>query len=115
MDINDKSLQHLTSIIEESTTGFDTDVLDGWFFKIIEYTKDEAPHHLIDSISYEQDNLLPMKFKINCSKRAVPNLNQAINYFMPDMQYVTQLYFQVVQQIIEKGYNEYNPEQPKEQ
>ena len=34
---------------------------------------------------------------------------------MPDMQYVTQLYFQVVQQIIEKGYKEYNPEQPKEQ
>ena len=40
MDINDKSLQYLTSIIEESKTGFDIEVLDKWYYKIIEYTKD---------------------------------------------------------------------------
>ena len=110
MDISDRSLQELTAIIEESKTGFDIDILDKWYFKITEYAKEEAPHHLIKSIGYEQDNILSMKFKINCSKRAVPYLNRAIERFMPEMQYVTQLYFQVVQQIIQKEYEEYNPE-----
>ena len=115
MDISDRSLQELTTIIEESKTGFDIDILDKWYFKITEYAKEEAPHHLIESIGYEQDDVLPMKFKVNCSKRAVPHMNRAIEHFMPEMQYVTQLYFQVVQQIIQKEYEEYNPEQPKEQ
>ena len=56
-----------------------------------------------------------MKFKVNCSKRAVPHLNKAIDHYLPKMQYVTQLYFQVVQQIIEKEYEDYNPEQPNGQ
>lgn len=115
MDISDKSLQELITVIEESKTGFDIDILDKWYFRIIEYAKEEAPHHLIESISYEQDDVLPMKFKINCSKRAVPHLNKAIEHYMPEMQYVTQLYFQVVQQIVQKEYEEYTPEQPKAQ
>ena len=115
MDINDKSLQYLTSIIEGSKTGFDIEVLDKWYYKIIEYTKEEAPTHLVESIGYEQDDVLPMKFKLNCSKRAVPHLNKAIEHYLPEMQYVTQLYFQVVQQIIEKEYEDYNPEQPNGQ
>ena len=57
MDINDKSLQYLTSIIEESKTGFDIEVLDKWYYKIIEYTKEEAPPHLVESIGYEQDDV----------------------------------------------------------
>ena len=115
MDISDKSLQELITVIEESKTGFDIDILDKWYFRIIEYAKEEAPHHLIESISYEQDDVLPMKLKINCSKRAVPHLNKAIEHYMPEMQYVTQLYYQVVQQIVQKEYEEYTPEQPKAQ
>ena len=115
MDISDKSLQELITVIEESKTWFDIDILDKWYFRIIEYAKEEAPHHLIESISYEQDDVLPMKFKLNCSKRAVPHLNKAIDHYLPKMQYVTQLYFQVVQQIIEKEYEDYNPEQPNRQ
>ena len=115
MDISDKSLQELITVIEESKTGFDIDILDKWYFRIIESAKEEATNHLIQSISYEQDDVLPMKFKINCSKRAVPHLNKAIEHYMPEMQYVTQLYFQVVQQIVQKEYEEYTPEPPKAQ
>lgn len=106
----EQTLEQLSQIIEDSKTGFDIDVIDGWYFRIIEFTKEEAPLDLIESISYEQDQLLPMKFKVNCSKRAVPQLIKAIDHFMPEMQYVTQLYFQVVQKIIEKEYKEYNPD-----
>lgn len=115
MDINDKSLQYLTSIIEGSKNGFDIDVLDKWYFKIIEYTKEDAPHHLVESIGYEQDDVLPMKFKINCSKRAVPHLNKAIEHYLPEMQYVTQLYFQVVQQIIQEEYDNFPSNLPNGQ
>ena len=44
MDISDKSLQELITVIEESKTGFDIDILDKWYFRIIEYAKEEAPH-----------------------------------------------------------------------
>ena len=115
MDINDKSLQYLTSIIEESKTGFDIEVLDKWYYKITEYTKEEAPAHLVESIGYEQDDVLPMKFKLNCSKRAVPHLNKAIDHYLPKMQYVTQLYFQVVQQIIQEEYDNFPSNLPNEQ
>ena len=60
MDISDKSLQELITVIEESKTGFDIDILDKWYFRIIEYAKEEAPHHLIESISYEQDDVLSL-------------------------------------------------------
>ena len=113
--MDDNTLGQLSAIIEDSKTGFDPEVLDHWYYKIIELTKEEVPLELVEKIGYVQDPTLPMKFRIDCSKRAVPQLIDAIEHFMPEMQYVTQLYFQKVEEIVEREYKDFKPENADKQ
>ena len=113
--LDDRTLEQLSAVIEDSKTGFDPDVLDHWYYKIIEYTKEEVSLELVKKIGYVQDPTLPMKFRIDCSKRAVPQLLNAIEHFMPDMQYGTQLYFQKVEEIVEKEYKNFKPDKADKQ
>ena len=113
--LDDRTLEQLSAVIEDAKTGFDPDVLDHWYYKIIERTKEEVPLELVKKIGYVQDPTLLMKFRIDCSKRAVPQLLNAIEHFMPEMQYVTQLYFQKVEEIVEKEYKDFKPDRVDKQ
>ena len=113
--LDDRTLEQLSAVIEDAKTGFDPDVLDHWYYKIIERTKEEVPLELVKKIGYVQDPTLLMKFRIDCSKRAVPQLLNAIEHFMPEMQYVTQLYFQKVEEIVEKEYKDFKPDKANKQ
>ena len=59
-----------------------------------------APSWLQDKIKVNQDNLLPMKFNLNVSKRAVRYLMISIDNNLQHMPYTTQLYFLKVQEIM---------------
>ena len=113
--LDDRTLEQLSAVIEDAKTGFDPDVLDHWYYKIIERTKEEVPLELVKKIGYVQDPTLLMKFRIDCSKRAVPQLLNAIEHFMPEMQYVTQLYFQKVEEIVEKEYKNFKADKADKQ
>ena len=68
--------------------------------KIINETKEMAPPWLQDKIKVNQDNLLPMKFNLDVSKRAVRYLMISIDNNLQNMPYTTQLYFLKVQEIM---------------
>ncbi len=67
--------------------------LDFWYKKIITETKEMAPPWLVDKINVKQDPILPMKFNIDISKRAVRYLLVAIENNLDYMPYSTRLYF----------------------
>ena len=74
--------------------------LSFWYKKIIKETREMAPPWLEDKINLKQDPILPMKFNIDISKRAVKYLIIAIDNNLDDMPYSTQLYFLKVQEIM---------------
>ncbi len=74
--------------------------LDFWYKKIIAETKEMAPPWLVDKINVKQDPILPMKFNIDISKRAVRYLMVAIENNLDNMPYSTRLYFLKVQEIM---------------
>ena len=72
-----------------------------WYSKIIKETKEMAPPWLQDKIKVKQDPILPMKFNLDISKRAVQYLMMAIENNLDHMPYSTKLYFLKVQEIME--------------
>ena len=55
---------------------------------------------IVDKIIVKQDSILPMKFNINISKRAVRYFMQVIDLILEIMPYTTRLYFLKVQEIM---------------
>ena len=74
--------------------------IDYWYKKIIDETIEIVPPWLVDKISVKQDPILPLKFNIDISKRAVRYFMQVIDYNLQKMPYTTQLYFMKVQEIV---------------
>jgi len=74
--------------------------LSFWYKKIINETREMAPPWLVDKINLKQDPILPMKFNIDISKRAVKYLMIAIDNNIDNMPYSTRLYFLKVQEIM---------------
>lgn len=72
-----------------------------WYTKIIKETIDIAPPWLQDKIKVKQDRLLPMKFNLDISKRAVQYFMIAVQQNLDHMPYSTKLYFLKVQEIME--------------
>lgn len=64
-----------------------------WYSKIIEEAKDMAPPWLVDKIKVKQDPVLPMKFNLDISKRAVRYFMIAVDNNLDSMQNSTRLYF----------------------
>ena len=98
-------------IINSMMKKFDTDVsnlqkglhpenLSYWYEKIIHETKEQAPPWLQDKIKVEQDQILPMKFNLDISKRAVRYFMIAVDDNLEKMPYSTKLYFLKVQEIM---------------
>ena len=69
-----------------------------WYSKIIEEAKDMAPPWLVDKIKVRQDPVLPMKFNLDISKRAVRCFMIAVDNNLDGMPNSTRLYFLKVQE-----------------
>lgn len=71
-----------------------------WYSVIIEESKEMAPSWLVDKIKVKQDPLLPMKFNLDISKRAVRYFMMAIDNNLEKMPSSTKLYFLKVQETL---------------
>jgi len=71
-----------------------------WYDKIIEEARDMAPPWLQDKINVRQNPMLPMKFELDISKRAVKYFVIAMNNNLDAMPETTQLYFLRLQEMI---------------
>ena len=95
-------LEHLAATIDDINTGLEPKVIASWYSVIAENATQLAPDELKSSISVRQDAVLWMKFNVECSKRAVPYVIEAIESALPEMPFATRLYFQKVEEIIGK-------------
>ncbi|MBM3895470.1 MAG: hypothetical protein FJ359_03445 [Thaumarchaeota archaeon] len=100
MNIADQMLAKLGSDVANLKEGLQPENLSFWYNKIITETIDMAPPWLQDKIKVKQDPILPMKFNIDISKRAVRYLMIAIDNNVDAMPYSTKLYFLKVQEIM---------------
>ncbi|MEW6588228.1 MAG: hypothetical protein AB1299_03575 [Thermoproteota archaeon] len=78
--------------------GLHPESLAFWYEKIIEETKEMAPPWLVDKIKVKQDPVLPMKFNLDISKRAVRYFMMAVDNNLDKMPSSTRLYFLKVQE-----------------
>ena len=100
MSITSQIIKKLNSDITQIQKGLQPDQLSFWYQKIISDTKDMAPPLLQEKIKVKQDPILPMKFNIDISKRAVRYLMVCIDNNLQQMPYTTRLYFLKVQEIM---------------
>ena len=80
--------------------GLDPENLSYWYEKIVRDTIEMAPPWLEDKIAVRQDEILPMKFGLDISKRAVRYFMIATDQNLDAMPYSTKLYFLKVQEIL---------------
>jgi hypothetical protein len=100
MSVTSQLMRKLSSDIINLQKGLHPDHLAFWYDHIISETKEMAPPWLQDKINVNQDELLPMKFNLDISKRAVRYLMMSIDNNLQQMPYTTQLYFLKVQEIM---------------
>ena len=100
MSITNKMLNKIDNDITNLKHSLNPESIDYWYKKIIEETIEIAPPWLADKINVKQDPILPLKFNINISKRAVSYFMQVIDYNLEKMPYTTRLYFLKVQEIM---------------
>ncbi len=94
-------LNKLLQEIEDLKLGLDPEVLWGWYQKVANDAKAEAPRHLTDSIDVIQDPILPMKFEFKTSRRAIKYVVEAIDRNLDEMPMATRLYFQKLLELIQ--------------
>ena len=100
MSITNKMLNKIDVDIENLKGGLQPENLEYWYRKITDETIQILPPWLVDKVDIKPDPVLPLKFNINISKRAVRYFMQVIDYNLEKMPYTTQLYFLKVQEII---------------
>lgn len=100
MTITSQIIKKLSNDMAQIQKGLQPDQLSFWYKKIISETKDMAPPWLQDKIKVKQDPILPMKFNVDISKRAVRYLMICIDNNLQQMPYTTRLYFLKVQEIM---------------
>ena len=100
MSVTSQIIEKLNNDIAQIQKGLQPDQLSFWYQKIISDTKDMSPPWLQDKIKVKQDAILPMKFNVDISKRAVRYLMIRIDNNLQQMPYTTQLYFLKVQEIM---------------
>ena len=93
----DKSIQILRA-------GLEPEVLAYWYKQIEYQSIEKVEEELKDKISFEQDRILWMKFKINISLRAIPIVLETIENNISLMEYSTGLYFRKIQEILLNHY-----------
>jgi len=100
MSITNKMLNKIDDDITYLKHSLHPENIDFWYKKIIKETIEIVPPWLVDKINVKQDPILPLKFNINISKRAVSYFMQVIDYNLVKMPYTTSLYFLKVQEIM---------------
>ena len=100
MSIIHPLLKKLQNDVQQLQKGLQPNHLSFWYQKIIADSKDMAPPWLQDKINVKQDPILPMKFNLDISKRAVRYFMIAVENNLQQMPYSTQLYFLKVQEIL---------------
>ena len=100
MSVTSQIIKKLNNDIAQIQKGLQPDQLSFWYQKIFSETRDMAPPWLQDKIKVKQDAILPMKFNVDISKRAVRYLMICIDNNLQQMPYTTQLYFLKVQEIM---------------
>ena len=103
MSIIHPLLQKLQNDVQQLQKGLQPNHLAFWYQKIITETREMAPPWLQDKINVKQDPILPMKFNLDISKRAVRYFVIAVENNLPNMPYSTQMYFLKVQEILSFG------------
>jgi hypothetical protein len=89
-----KFVRNVTGLQE----GLHPENLAFWYSVIIKEAKDMAPPWLADKINAKQDTILPMKFNLDISKRAVRYFMIAVDNNLEKMPSSTRLYFLKVQE-----------------
>ena len=100
MSVTSQIIEKLNNDIAQIQKGLQPDQLSFWYQKIISDTKDMSPPWLQNKIKVKQDAILPMKFNVDISKRAVRYMMVCIDNNLQQMPYTTQLYFLKVQEIM---------------
>ena len=100
MSITNKMLNKIDVDIQNLQGSIQPENLEYWYKKITAETIEILPPWLIDKINIKQDPILPLKFNVDISKRAVRYFMQVIDYNLPNMPYTTQLYCMKVQEIV---------------
>ena len=100
MTIISHMMKKIVTYVSNIQQGLHPQNLSYWYDKIIKETIDMAPPWLEDKIKVHQDPILPMKFNLDISKRAVRYFMIIVNNNLDDMPYSTKLYFLKVQEIM---------------
>ena len=100
MSIIHPLLKKLQNDVQQLQKGLQPNHLSFWYQKIIADSKEMAPPWVQDKINVKQDPILPMKFNLDISKRAVRYFMIAVENNLQQMPYSTQLYFLKVQEIL---------------
>ncbi len=80
--------------------GLHPESLAFWYSIVIAEAKEMAPPWLVDKIKVNQDPVLPMKFNLDISKRAVRYFMIAVDDNLAKMPNSTRLYFLRVQETL---------------
>jgi hypothetical protein len=100
MSVTNKILNKIENDVGCQKQGLHPENIDFWYKKIINETIEIAPPWLSDKISVKVDPILPLKFDINISKRAVRYFMQVVDYNLEKMPDSTRLYFLKVEEIL---------------
>jgi len=102
------ALNRFAEAIENTQTGLDPRVCPYWYEKIEKQAKEACPtEELKASIKVIQNPVLPMKFQIKSSKRAIPYIVDAVEKNSEEMPFATRLYFQKFVEILQSELRSY--------
>ena len=97
-------INHLSKKFTDNVAGLQEGLhpenLAFWYSQIIKEAKDMAPPWFVDKINVKQDPILPMKFNLDISKRAVTYFMMAVDNNLHKMPNSTKLYFLKVQETL---------------
>ncbi len=100
MAIMNHMIKKIDTDVANLRQGLQPQNLSYWYDKIIKETIEMAPPWLEDKIKVCQDPVLPMKFNLDISKRAVRYFMIVVDDNLEAMPYSTKLYFLKVQEIM---------------
>ena len=100
MTIINHMINKIDSDVSNLKQGLQPENLSFWYDKIIQETIEMVPPWLQDKVKVHQDPILPMKFNLDISKRAVRYFMIVVDNNLDDMPYSTKLYFLKVQELM---------------
>ncbi len=100
MGLTNSMLNRMENEASNLKNGLNPDNIALWYKKIIHETREMVPPWLVDKVNVIQDPILPMKFNVDISKRAVRYFMQVVDDNLEKMPYSTKLYFLKVQEVM---------------